>query len=81
MQIHTLRGSGRDFAFTQDEGGGNLPAQFAPWTLFKTFDLNRGDEDTNFNVNECLDDIDKFGFHLTDAHRRMDPQGLREKLG
>jgi hypothetical protein len=22
-------------------------------------------------VNECLDDIEKFGFHLTDAHVRI----------
>jgi hypothetical protein len=74
MQVHIFRGLGRVFGFTRDDVGGNLPAQYGPWTAFKSFDLNRGDVQTNFDVNECLDDIEKFGFHLTDAHVRITEQ-------
>jgi hypothetical protein len=74
MQVHIFRGIGRVFGFTRDDVGGNLPAQFGPWTAFKAFDLNRGDAQTNFDVNECLDDIEKVGFHLTDAHVRITHQ-------
>jgi hypothetical protein len=28
------------------------------------------------NVNECLDDIEKHGFHLTDAHVRITGQAI-----
>ena len=71
MKIHIFRGVGRVFGFTPDNTGQNLPAQYGPWSVFRTFDLNRGDVQTNFNVDECLDDIEKFGFHLTDAHMRI----------
>ena len=71
MQVHIFRGLGRVFGFTRDNLGANLPAQYGPWTAFKSFDLNRGDVQTNFDVNECLDDIEEFGFHLTDAHVRI----------
>jgi hypothetical protein len=71
MQVHIFRDLGRVFGFTRDNGGVNLPAQRGPWTAFKCFDLNRGDVQTNFDVNECLGDIEKFGFHLTDAHVRI----------
>ena len=71
MQIHIFRGVGRVFGFTRDHAGKNLPAQYGPWTAFKAFDLNRGDVQTNFNVDECLNDVEEFGFHLTDAHVRI----------
>jgi hypothetical protein len=71
MRIHILRGIGRVFGFTRDEVGANLPAQYGPWIAFKSSDLNRGDVETNFDVNECLDDIETFGFHLTEAHVRI----------
>jgi hypothetical protein len=71
MQVHIFRGVGRVFGFTRDDDGGNLPAPYGPWTAFKSFDLNRGDTQTNFDVRACLDDIEQFGFHLTDAHVRI----------
>jgi hypothetical protein len=71
MQVHIFRGLGRVFGFTGDNAGGNLPAQYGPWAAFKSFDLHRGDVQTNFDVNECLDDIEQLGFHLTDAHVRI----------
>jgi hypothetical protein len=71
MQVHIFRGLGRVFGFTRDDAGGNLPAQYGPWAAFKSFDLHRGDVQTNFDVNECLDDIEQFGLHLTDAYVRI----------
>ena len=61
------------FGFTRDNAGSNLPARYGPWTAFRSLDLNRGDAQTSFDVDECLDDIEKFGFHLTDAHVRIAP--------
>jgi len=71
MQVHIFRGPGRVFGFTADANGGNLPTQFAPWTAFKSVAMIRGQARPGANVDECLDDIDKFGFHVTDAHVRI----------
>ena len=76
MLVHTFRGPGRIFGFTQDSTGANLPQQLAPqqfakWTSFKSIELNRDQPNPGVNANECLDDIEKFGFHITDAHIRM----------
>jgi hypothetical protein len=38
------------------------------------FRSEQGDAQTSFDVNECLDDIEKIGFHLTDAHVRITHQ-------
>jgi hypothetical protein len=74
MQVHIFRGRGRVFGVTCDDVGGKLPAQYGPWTAFKTFDSKRGEVNANFDVNECLDDIEKHGFHLTDGHVRITEQ-------
>jgi len=71
MQVHIFRGPGRIFGFTAQNDGSNLPAQYAPWTAFKTLDVVRETSQVSFDVNECLDDIEKYGFHLTDAHTRI----------
>ncbi len=59
------------FGFTEQETGANLPSQYGPWSQFKTLDLNRGEPTTGINSGECLDDIEKHGFHITDAHIRI----------
>jgi hypothetical protein len=60
------------FGFTEDSNGTNLPSQFGPWTAFKSLDLNRDGKSTpGVNTSECLDDIEKYGLHLTDAHVRI----------
>jgi hypothetical protein len=71
MKVYVFRGVGRVFGFTRDEIGENLPPQFGPWTAFRSFDLTRGDTQSNFDVTECLNDIENVGFHLTDAHARI----------
>jgi hypothetical protein len=72
MQIHIFRGPGRVFGCTRDKTGANLPSKFSPWNSFKIIDLVRGGDPTpGVNTDECLDDIERYGFHLTDAHVRI----------
>ena len=72
MLVHIFRGPGRVFGCTNDATGANLPAQYRPWSSFKSLDLSRDGEPTpGVNANECLDDIEKYGFHITDAHVRI----------
>jgi len=72
MLVHIFRGPGRVFAFTEDAAGNNLPAQFSPWTAFKSIEVSRdGEPNPSFETDECLDDIEKHGFHVTDAHVRI----------
>jgi hypothetical protein len=72
MQVHSFRGIGRVFGFTEHAMGANLPSQYGPWSSFKTLDLNRAGEPTpGVNTKECLDDLEKYGFHITDAHVRI----------
>jgi hypothetical protein len=72
MLVHIFRGPGRVFGCTNDATGANLPAQYRPWSSFKSLDLSRDGEPTaGVNASECLDDIEKYGFHITDAHVRI----------
>ena len=78
MKIHIFRGPGRIFGFTENASGENLPAKYAPWAAFKTLEMTRGQAQPGVNVDECLDDIGKFGLHLTDAHVRIAPPQPRQ---
>lgn len=71
MIVHLYRGPGRIFGVTADATGTNLPAKFAPWAAFKSIELRRGEATPGLNTDECLDDIEQHGFHITDAHRRI----------
>jgi len=74
MQVHIFRGTGRIFGFTPTATSKNLPSQYGPWAAFKTLEIAKGDVQAGVNVDECLDDIDEYGFHLTDAHVRITQQ-------
>jgi len=76
MQVHIFRGAGRVFGVTRDSAGANLPAQYGEWTPFKSLEMARGEPQPGVDVDECLDDIERFGFHLTDAHVRITEQAL-----
>lgn len=71
MQIHLFRSAGRIFGCTADATGANLPEKLAPWAPFKTIELQRGVPTPGINPDECLDDIERHGFHITDAHVRV----------
>jgi hypothetical protein len=44
----------------------------SPWTAYKSIDLSRdGEPRAGVNAHECLEDIEKHGFHITDAHVRI----------
>ncbi|HEX4510357.1 MAG TPA: hypothetical protein VH328_09770 [Burkholderiaceae bacterium] len=74
MQVHIFRGEGRIFGVTEDPTGANLPKLPAAWTAFKSLELKRGTPQPGLHVDECLDDIEKHGFHVTDAHVRITEQ-------
>ena len=74
MLVYIFRGPGRVFGFTANETGANLPANFAPWIPFKSVNLNRDVETPGVDANDCLNDIEKRGFHITDAHVRITNQ-------
>ena len=71
MEVHIFRGPGRVFGVTADATGANLPAQAGPWESFKAITLTRGEPTPGVDVADCLDDIEKYGFHVTDAHIRI----------
>jgi len=71
LQVHIFRGPDRIFGVTGDSSGENLPSRYRPWAAFKTLEMVRGQAQPGVNVGECLDDIDKFGFHITDGHLRI----------
>jgi hypothetical protein len=76
MQVHIFRGTGRVFAFTGRGGTDGLPDRYAPWSPFKTVEVVRGEAQRGFNVDDCLDDIARYGIHVTDAHARITEQAL-----
>jgi hypothetical protein len=72
MNVYVFRGQGRVFAITPDENGANLPIEYGPWTQQKMLDMNRGEEPRpGVNTDECLNDIENYGIHITDAHVRI----------
>ncbi|MFZ0819509.1 MAG: hypothetical protein WAM91_05530 [Candidatus Acidiferrales bacterium] len=80
MRVHIFRGTGRVFGCTENATGANLPPQYGPWAAFKTLELNRGGESTGgMNTDECLDDIEKHGFYITDAHVRITESAVLKK--
>jgi len=74
MLVYIFRGPGRVFGFTADATGANLPAKFAPWVSFKSVELSRDEPTPGVDSGACLDDIEKRGFHITDAHVRITDQ-------
>jgi hypothetical protein len=83
MQVHVFRGTGRVFAVTEGSNVNDLPELYAPWTPFKTIELVRGQTQPGIDVDDCLDDITRYGIHVTDAHVRITEQaiGRRPHLG
>jgi len=60
------------FGCTEDVTGTNLPQQLGPWQLFKTIELFKGGPETpGLDGDECIADIESYGFHVTDAHVRI----------
>ncbi|MCE4554681.1 hypothetical protein [Pelomonas cellulosilytica] len=77
MQLFIFRGSGRIFGVTENSDASNLPEKYAPWVSFKALDLHRGEKAPGLNVEECLDDIETYGLHVTDAHVRITEEAMK----
>lgn len=69
--VYIFKADGRVFGVTQDAAGTNLPTGLGAWSGFKSLELNKGVKQPGVDVDECLDDIEKYGFHVTDAHERI----------
>jgi hypothetical protein len=81
IQVHIFRGPDRIFGVTADGTGENLPSRYRPWTAFKTLEMVRGQSQPGVNVDECLDDLDEFSFHITDGHLRITPAAAMKRTG
>ena len=76
MQVQLYRGTGRVFAVTASDSTVTLPERHGPWTPFKTIEITRGQAQPGLHVEECLDDIERHGIHVTDAHRRITEEAI-----
>ena len=76
MLIYIFRGAERIFGVTQEDDGANLPPQFGPWAAFKALEIEPGTLQPGLNVDECIQDLSAYGFHLTDAHIRITEQAV-----
>jgi hypothetical protein len=75
MLVYSFFAKDRVFAFTPEKSAANLPARFGDWTPFKDLEMSRtGPQIPGVNKDECLDDIEAHGFHLTKAHVRITGQ-------
>ena len=77
MKAHLFRGPGRVFAVTADPEGSNLPTRYEPWTMLKTIELEKHLAMPGLDVIECLDDLQRYGVHITDAHVRITEDAIR----
>lgn len=77
MRVNMFKGPGRVFAFTANPEGTNLPPKYAPWTAFKAIELQKDVPTPGVDVNDCLEDLEKYGIHVTDAHVRITEDALR----
>jgi hypothetical protein len=76
MKVHLFRGEGRVFGCTGESEGRNLPARYGPWAAFKSLELERGQSQPGLDVEACLDDLERYGVHVTDAHVRITEQAM-----
>ena len=76
MKVELFRGRDRVFAVLASGSGIVLPEAYGPWTSFKSLDLARGQIQPGLAVDECLDDIERFGIHVTDAHVRITEEAI-----
>jgi hypothetical protein len=80
MKVHIFRGPGRIFGFTAESSGENLPQKYAPWSAFKTIELQRDERTPGVDAIECLNDLEAHGVHVTDSHVRITEDAIRERL-
>lgn len=68
MLVHIFKNQKGQHAFTDDATGSKLPQALGPWAFVKSIDMNRGEQPrAGVNTDDCLDDIDNKGYHLSNA--------------
>jgi hypothetical protein len=77
MRAHLFRDPGRIFAVTTDSTGLKLPKKYAPWTALKTVELEKDILTPGLDVNECLQDLENYDVHITDAHIHITEDAIR----
>ena len=77
MQVHLFQGTGRIFAASFEPSGDDLPEKYGPWAAFKTVEIHRGETLSGLDFDECIDDLETYGVHVTDAHVRITEEALR----
>jgi hypothetical protein len=76
MHVYIFKGPGRIFGVTELSSGDNLPRKYA-WTPFKSVDVEQGRPTPGLDVDECLQDLEVHGVHVTDAHARITEAAMR----
>jgi hypothetical protein len=67
MEVFIFKGVGVH-GFTSDQTGKNLPAEFGPWNFIRSEAMNAGEGPRiGVNTDDCLVDIERKGFHISDA--------------
>ena len=56
---------------------GRIFQKYAPWHFIKTIALKLGTPTPGLEVEECLNDIEFHGLHVTDAHVRITEEALK----
>jgi hypothetical protein len=77
MQVHLFQGPGRVFGASFEPTGDDLPEKYAPWTAVKTVEMQRGEAQPGLDVEACIDDLETYGVHVTDADVRITEAALR----
>ena len=72
MYVYVFKGTNRLLGFTTNSSGDNLPTGQGPWILANRLNMSREDDPRPIvHTTACLDDIEMYGFHITDGQRRV----------
>lgn len=61
---------------TGDTEGTILPVDHGLWLAVKSVDLVGGQMHPCVDADQCVDEIEQYGFHVTDAHVHITEQAL-----
>lgn len=72
MYVYVFKGADRIMGFTAEVSGRKLPRARGPWELITRLVMSKDDQPRPVvNTNECFEDIEMHGFHITDNYRRI----------
>lgn len=72
MYVYVFEGPEGVLGFATHSDGLTLPATHRPWVLINRLIMSDDDDDRPIvRTRECMDDIQRYGFHLTQGNRRV----------